>query len=67
MNTTLKNPFTLFVNTIWYQITDGFVISLAFSNLVYMAPSAFAAKYLDQGSGTLCLSQDKVKTCEILS
>ncbi len=37
------------------------------SSLDYMAPSAFAAKYLKQGSGTLGLTQDKGKMCEILS
>jgi transposase InsO family protein len=37
------------------------------SSLDYMAPAAFAAKCLEQGSGTLRLTQDKGKTCEILS
>jgi transposase InsO family protein len=37
------------------------------SSLDYMAPAAFAAKCLEQGSGTLRLTQDKVNTCEILS
>ena len=37
------------------------------SSLDYMAPAAFAAKCLEQGSGTLRLTQDKGNTCEILS
>ncbi len=37
------------------------------SSLDYMAPAAFAAKCLEQGSATLRLTQDKGKTCEILS
>ncbi len=37
------------------------------SSLDYMAPAAFAAKCLEQGSGTLRLTQDKGKKCEILS
>ncbi len=37
------------------------------SSLDYMAPAAFAAKCLEQGSATLHLSQDKENTCEILS
>jgi transposase InsO family protein len=32
------------------------------SNLDYMAPSAFAAKCLEQGSGTFRLAQDKDQT-----
>ena len=37
------------------------------SSLDYMAPAAFAAKYLEQGSATLRLPQGKKDTCEILS
>ena len=37
------------------------------SSLNYMAPSAFAAKCLEQGSATLHLPQDKENTCDILS
>ncbi|MHC4545316.1 MAG: hypothetical protein ACYTDW_12125 [Planctomycetota bacterium] len=37
------------------------------SSLDYMAPAAFEAKCLEQGSDTLRLTQDKGKTCEILS
>jgi len=37
------------------------------SSLDYMAPAAFAAKYLEQGSATLRLPQDKENDCEILS
>ncbi len=37
------------------------------SSLGYMAPAAFAATCLEQGSATLHLTQDKGKTCEILS
>jgi transposase InsO family protein len=37
------------------------------SSLDYMAPAAFAAKCLEQGSATLCLIQDKENSCEILS
>jgi hypothetical protein len=39
----------------------------AHSSLDYMAPAAFAAKCLEQGSGTLRLPQDKEIKCEILS
>jgi len=35
--------------------------------LDYMAPAAFAAKCLEQGSATLRLPQDRENTCEILS
>jgi hypothetical protein len=37
------------------------------SSLDYMAPAAFAAKCLEEGSGTLHLPQDKEIKCEILS
>jgi putative transposase len=37
------------------------------SSLDYMAPAAFAAKCLEQGSATLRLPQDKEYSCEILS
>ena len=37
------------------------------SSLDYMAPAAFAAKCLEQGSATLRLPQDKENSCEILS
>jgi hypothetical protein len=37
------------------------------SSLDYMAPAAFAAKCLEQGSATLCLTQDKENMCDILS
>jgi transposase-like protein len=37
------------------------------SSLDYMAPAAFAAKCLEQGSATLRLPQDKENVCEILS
>jgi putative transposase len=37
------------------------------SSLDYMAPAAFAAMCLEQGSGSLCLTQDKEDCCEILS
>jgi transposase InsO family protein len=37
------------------------------SSLNYMAPAAFAAKCLEQGSATLRLPQDKENTCDILS
>jgi len=37
------------------------------SSLAYMAPAAFAAKCLEQGSATLRLTQDKQSECEILS
>ena len=37
------------------------------SSLDYMGPAAFAAKCLEQGSGTLRLTQDKENECEILS
>jgi transposase InsO family protein len=37
------------------------------SSLSYMASAAFVATCLEQGSGTLRLTQDKGKTCEILS
>jgi putative transposase len=37
------------------------------SSLDYMAPAAFAAKYLEQGSATLRLAQDRQSECEILS
>ncbi len=37
------------------------------SSLDYMSPAAFAAKYLEQGSATLRLTQDKENTCDILS
>jgi hypothetical protein len=37
------------------------------SSLDYMAPAAFAAKCLEQGSGALRLTQDKESNCEILS
>jgi transposase InsO family protein len=37
------------------------------SSLDYMAPAAFAAKCLEQGSTTLRLPQGKENTCEILS
>ncbi|MCH7559541.1 MAG: hypothetical protein IIB56_19100 [Planctomycetes bacterium] len=37
------------------------------SSLNYMAPAAFAAKCLEQGSATLRLAQDKENTCDILS
>ncbi|MHC4911503.1 MAG: integrase core domain-containing protein [Planctomycetota bacterium] len=38
-----------------------------YSSLDYMAPAAFAVKYLEQGSATLRLAQDKEHNCEILS
>ena len=34
------------------------------SSLDYMAPAAFAAMYLEQGSGSLRLTQDKENCCE---
>ncbi len=37
------------------------------SSLGYMAPAAFAAKCLEQGSATLRLPQDREDTCGILS
>jgi len=37
------------------------------SSLDYMAPAAFSAKCLEQGSGTLRLTQDKGNECGILS
>jgi putative transposase len=37
------------------------------SSLDYMAPAAFAANCLEQGSGTLRLTQDEENECEILS
>ena len=37
------------------------------SSLDYMAPAAFAAMCLEQGSGSLRLTQDKENCCEILS
>ncbi len=37
------------------------------SSLDYMAPAAFAAKCLEQGSGSLGLTQDKENECKILS
>ncbi len=37
------------------------------SSLNYMAPAAFAATCLEQGSGSLRLTQDRHKECEILS
>ena len=37
------------------------------SSLDYMAPAAFAAMYLEQGSASLRLPQDKENDCEILS
>jgi len=37
------------------------------SSLDYMAPAAFAAKCLEQGSASLRLPQDKENACEILS
>ena len=37
------------------------------SSLGYMAPAAFAATCLEQGSATLGLTQDKENSCEILS
>lgn len=37
------------------------------SSLNYMAPAAFTAKCLEQGSATLRLAQDKENTCDILS
>ena len=37
------------------------------SSLGYMAPAAFAAMCLEQGSATLHLAQDEENMCEILS
>jgi len=37
------------------------------SSLGYMAPAAFAAKSLEQGSATLRLPQNRENKCEILS
>ena len=37
------------------------------SSLDYMAPAAFAAMCLEQGSGSLRLTQDKENCCELLS
>ncbi|MHC4133222.1 MAG: integrase core domain-containing protein [Planctomycetota bacterium] len=37
------------------------------SSLGYMAPAAFAAVCLEQGSGTLRLTQGKENSCGILS
>ena len=37
------------------------------SSLDYMAPAAFAATCLEQGSGSLRLTQDQKSDCEILS
>ncbi len=37
------------------------------SSLDYMAPAAFAATCLEQGSAPLRLAQDKQSECEILS
>jgi len=37
------------------------------SSLGYMAPAAFAAKCLEEGSATLRHPQDKENMCEILS
>lgn len=37
------------------------------SSLDYMAPAAFASGCLEQGSVSLCLTQDKEKQCDILS
>ena len=37
------------------------------SSLDYMAPAVFAAMCLEQGSGSLRLTQDKENYCEILS
>ena len=37
------------------------------SSLGYMAPAAFAAKCLEQGSATLLLPQDRENSCGILS
>jgi len=37
------------------------------SSLDYIAPAAFAAMCLEQGSATLRLTQDKENSCEILS
>ena len=37
------------------------------SSLDYMAPAAFAATCLEQGSGSLRLTKDKQSECEILS
>jgi hypothetical protein len=37
------------------------------SSLAYMAPAVFAAKCLEQGSGSLRLAQDKQSEYEILS
>jgi len=37
------------------------------SSLDYMAPAAFAATCLEQGSGSLRLTQDRQSECEILS
>ena len=37
------------------------------SSLDYMAPAAFAAMCLEQGSGSLRLTQDKENYCELLS
>jgi len=34
------------------------------SSLDYVAPAAFAAMCLDQGSGSLHLTQDKERCCE---
>jgi hypothetical protein len=36
-------------------------------SLNYMAPAAFAAIYLEQGSGSIRLTQDNQDKCEILS
>jgi len=37
------------------------------SSLDYMAPAAFAAMCLEQGSGSLRLTQDNGNCCELLS
>jgi hypothetical protein len=36
------------------------------SSLDYMAPAAFVVECLEQGSSTLCLTQDKENSCGIL-
>jgi hypothetical protein len=49
------------------KLRDELLKRELFSSLDYMAPAAFAAKCLEQGSGTLRLTQDKENSCGILS
>jgi transposase InsO family protein len=60
VNRTIKGPDVVEVLRYLFAIRPH-------SSLDYMAPAAFAAKCLEQGSATLRLPQDRENTCEILS